>query len=198
MKTLFTLGAALTLLSACVPSVNPFYSSGDTLCDPRLLGEWREKGKADGTPTWFFETGEDKSYKLTVTEDKGKQGVFNAHLFKLQGELFLDILPSDCKFDPEQADLVGFALFPGHLLLRVSRVEPSLMLAFCDYDWVDHHLEENPAALAHHREGKRLLLTAGTPDLRRFVLAHLREGELFKPADEFVRTADSAVAPTKP
>ena len=72
------------------------------------------------------------------------------------------------------------------------------MLAFCDYDWVDQYLEENPGALAHHREAKRILLTADTRDLRRFVLEHLREGELFKPADEFVRTADSAVAPTKP
>jgi hypothetical protein len=42
--------------------------------------------------------------------------------------------------------------------------------------------------LAHHREGdERIVLTAGTRDLQRFVLKHLGEGELFQKPNEMVR-----------
>jgi hypothetical protein len=184
------MGMALALfcLTACVPSVNPFYTQRDLSFDSRLLGTWMDKSKPDQRETWQFEQEPDQqSYKLTFTEKEGKRGRFKARLFKLKDELFLDLVPAECEFAPDQADLVGWAVIPGHLIVRVPQLAPELKLAFPDYEWLSKHLEKNPGALAHRREENHLTLTASTPELQRFVLKHLREGELFQEPQTLAR-----------
>jgi hypothetical protein len=192
-----TLGAA-ALLCACIPSVNPFYTAEDVVFDPRLLGTWQEKDKKDDPEIWKFESTTNKTYKLAVTEKEGKQGQFDAHLFKLKQEYFLDLIPDDCEYATNQADLVAFSMFPGHLLVHVLQIEPELKLAFFDFDWLQKYLEKNPKALAHHREGDHLLLTAATRDLQKFVLKHLGEGELFDKPGVMVRQPNTVSAAARP
>ena len=120
-----------------------------------------------------------------VIDKEEKKGEMNARLFKLKDQLFLDLIPRDCEFASDQADIVAAAMFPGHLLMHVSQIEPSLRLAFCDYDWLAKFLEEHPDALASYKEDKRVLLTAQTKDLQAFVTKHL--DELFEKATEFER-----------
>jgi hypothetical protein len=186
IRNLISLAAASVLFAACTPSINPFYTENDLVVDARLAGEWIEKGKSE-VSAWKFEKSDDPAWKLTVTEKEGKQGEFKARLFKLKEQLFLDLTPSNCEYAPNQADLVAFAMFPGHLLVRVEKIEPALRLAFCNYDWLDKHLENHPGDLAHHKEDKRLVLTAGTRELQAFVLAHLAPGELFQEPGDFQR-----------
>ena len=187
-RHILALAAVTLLLSSCIPSVHPFYSEKDVVLDARLLGEWQAKGESDDPELWKFEQGEDKCYKLTVREKDGKQGQFAARLFKLRSEFFLDITPTECELAPDQAELVGASMFAGHLLIRVLWLEPELQLAYCDYEWLEKHLKAKLKALAHHREGdERIVLTASTRDLQRFVLKHLGEGELFQKPNEMVR-----------
>jgi len=186
--------ALFAILAGCIPSVHPFYTEKDLLFDARLVGEWHAKNESDDPQFWAFEQGEDKAYKLIVTEKEGKHGEFKAHLFKLKDNYFLDIVPSECRFDTNQADLVSFSLIAGHLLLRVPQLEPNLKLAFCDFEWLEKFLERNPKALAHHAEDKRIVLTADTPELQSFVLKHLAEDELFQKVGEMVRKSG---APSK-
>ncbi len=185
IKTLAAGGLMAALLTACIPSVNPFYTVKDVHFDPGLLGEWQQK--ADDKETWKFERGDDQNYKLTVTEKENKRGTCDAVLFKLKNELFLDIIPNDCNYAEQQAELVSASMFPGHLLARVSLSGSKLKLAFFDFDWLEKYLQAHPSALGHHAEAKRILLTAGTPELQRFVLQHLGEGELFQKYSEFAR-----------
>jgi len=195
-----TLGAA-ALLCSCIPSVNPFYTARDVVFDPRLPGTWQEKDQPDHPEVWQFESATNKMYRLTVTEKEDKQGKFDAHLFKLRQEYFLDLIPSDCDYATNQADLVAASMFPGHLLVHVSQLEPELKLAFFDFDWLQKYLEQNPKALAHHQEGDRIVLTAGTRDLQKFVLKHLGEGELFEKPGAMVRqtnTVSTAARPVSP
>jgi hypothetical protein len=199
--------AAVVLFGACIPSVNPFYTSKDVVFDTRLLGEWQEKGKPDDPEIWKFEKADDQSYKLTVVEKQGKEGRFDARLFKLKDECFLDIIPHDCKYEANQAGLIGASMFPGHLLMRVPQFEPELKLALFNFDWLQKFLEKNPKALAHHVEGRTgdehgcIVLTAETRDLQKFVLKHLGEGELFenKPGEMIRKTngIPAAVQPSK-
>jgi len=197
-RNLITLTAAAVLLCSCIPSVNPFYTDKDVVFDARLLGEWQEKDKSDNPDVWKFESATNKTYKLTVTEKEGKQGRFNAHLFQLKQEYFLDLIPDDCNYATNQADLVAASMYPGHLLVRVPQLEPELKLAFFDFDWLQKHLEKNPKALAHHKEGDHIVLTAGTRDLQRFVLKHLGKDELFVKPDEMIRRTNSVPAATPP
>src|ERR1043165_1084991 len=114
-RNLILITAAM-LLGACIPSLNPFYTDKDVVFDARLLGTWQEKEKTDEPQAWKFEESKDKAYKLTVTEKEGKQGEFEAHLFKLKENYFLDIIPTE--IGTNVADLITASLIPGHLLLR--------------------------------------------------------------------------------
>jgi len=181
------------LLAACIPSINPFYTDKDVVFEKKLLGEWQEKDNADEPQVWNFEEGNDKAYKLTVTEKEGKHGEFEAHLFKLKQEYFLDIIASE--IGTNVADLTKASLISGHLLLRISQFEPELKLAMTDVDWLDKYLKEHPKGLAHHRDDDRIFLTAETADLQSFVLKHLGEDELFGKPGEMVRKNKAAKEP---
>lgn len=164
-------GSAL-LFAACIPSIYPFYTGKDLVFDNRLLGEWYEKGKTNDAQIWNFDKAEANTYKLKVTEGPGKTGEFSAHLFKLQEAYFLDLIPTDCDC---QVSLVNASMVPGHLLARVIEFEPDLKLAFFDFDWLQKYLEENSDAVAHYEQKDRLVLTASSAELQRFVLKHLNE-----------------------
>jgi hypothetical protein len=64
---------------------------------------------------------------------------------------------------------------------------PDLKIAFSDFDWLEDYLEENPGALAHHTEEDRILLTASTKQLQRFVLKHVSGGRLFSEYGTLIR-----------
>jgi len=186
-RNLIAVAASALLLSACIPSVNPFYTDKDVVFDARLTGEWREKDSEQPT-VWKFEKSDDKAYKVTTTDKDGKRGEFNAHLFKLKQEYFLDLTPASCEYATNQAELVAAAMYPGHLLMRVAQLAPELKLAGCDYDWLKKQLENDPKALAFHTEEKdRFILTADTRALQRFLMKHLGEGELFEKPCVMVR-----------
>jgi|ERR1051325_827037 hypothetical protein len=191
-RNIFLLATA-ALLGACIPSLNPFYTQKDVAFESQLLGTWQEKEKRDEPQVWKFEEDKDKAYKLTVTEKEGKQGEFEAHLFKLKQEYFLDIVATE--IGTNVADLITASMIPGHLLFRVPQIEPELKLAGTDYDWLEKYLKEHPKALAHHLENDRITLTAETADLQSFILKHLGEGEFFGKPGEMVRKDKAAREP---
>lgn len=189
--TLILVGAAGILLAACIPSVNPFYAGKDIRFEPQLLGDWQAQDSASDPPRWRFESEDGKTYKVTVSDEGGRTGLFKATLFNLEDHAFLDLIPAKCDYATNQADLVAFSMFPGHLLFHVAQIAPALELAPFDFDWLEDFLTENPAALSHHRDGDRLLLTASTPELQGFVLKHLARGELFSDGDTLTRTSSN-------
>jgi hypothetical protein len=191
LKNLIVLTSTAALFCACFPSVNPFYQESDLVLDNRLIGEWREiNTNANEQPqVWKFEKSDDKGYKLLVTENDNKQGQFDAHLFKIKRECFLDIRPAEMTFATNQADLVAMCIYPGHLVFRIPQLEPRLKLAVFDFDWLGKYLDANPKSLACHKEKDGgILLTADTPALQKFLLKHLNDG-LFKTPAEMERVA---------
>jgi hypothetical protein len=186
MKKIFLpLIAVVALLAACVPSVNPFYTAKDVVSDPRLAGTWLEDEDKDSPTSWKFEAATNNAYTVTVTEEKGRTGKFEGHLFKLGKNLFLDITPTECEFATNQANIVGMAVIPGHLLLRVALEEKKLNLAFCNPEWIKKHLAANPKAVAHRIVDDGVILTAETAALQKFIQQHLGEDELFGKGGDF-------------
>jgi hypothetical protein len=191
MKTLkqigqcLMVGAAAAFLGACIPSVYPFYNEKDLQFDSALLGEWRENANSSDADAWKFEADGAKAYKLTITQKGKKTGTFSAHLFNMKEHQYLDLVPTDCKFAEEQADIVNASVFLGHLLACVSRSDRSMSVAFFDFDWLEKQLKENPRLIAHAHGEKQLLLTAGTRDLQRFVLKN--QARLFDKATELLK-----------
>jgi hypothetical protein len=170
-----------------VPSVNPFYTDKDVVTDARFAGTWSEAGKKDKPTTWTFTASTNNAYAVVLKDDDGKTGKFEGHLFKLGKELFLDVTPTECKFDEKQAGLVGCAVIPGHLLFRVKLADDKFSMAICNPDWINKFLKQNPTAIAHRMVDDGVILTAETAALQKFVLKHLGKDELFGEYGDYER-----------
>ena len=94
--------------------------------DKQIEGEWIN----EENETWKFEADKDNTaYTLKITQNDGKTGELKAKLFKLGKECFIDLLPNNCEFATNQADIINASVFPGHLLMRVSQFGPQLKIA---------------------------------------------------------------------
>ncbi len=169
---------ALCTVIGCIPtSINPLYTREDLVFDPALIGVWSSEG--DSKETWAFEKAGDTEYKLVYTENDGKTGHFEAHLLKLGDTRFLDLFPDESGI--EEMDRSGFYkvhLLRTHSFLKVTRIEPALQMAPLDLKWLREFLGKHPKAIRHHKTGQgddaQIVLTASTPELRKFVEKHLK------------------------
>ncbi|MCE9642262.1 MAG: hypothetical protein K8S22_19245 [Betaproteobacteria bacterium] len=192
MKTVskFFAIALLAVLGGCVFSLHAFYTAEDLLFAPELVGAWVTEDFAE---TWEFTPATDKSYKLVITESGGKWGTFAVRIFRIEGHLFLDLLPAAS--DMPQTEYYRDHLLPVHSAVRVLTIEPDLKLAIMDPSWFEKFIAENPAAIRHENglgwqlrkndavPQKRSILTANAQELQSFLIAHLdTRGAYFEPA----------------
>ena len=172
------LAVALCGLIGCIPtSINPLYTGQDLVFDPALIGVWR--GEGDSKETWAFEKAGDAEYKSIYTEGDGKIGRFEAHLLKLGNTRFLDFFPDESGIEEmNRSGFYKFHLLRTHSFLKVTQIEPALQMAPLDLKWLREFLGKNPEAIRHHKIGEgdetQIVLTASTPELRKFVEKHLK------------------------
>ncbi len=177
-KALFYFLAAL--MGGCVPvmSLHPLYSKDkhEVVFDKKLLGLWTEV--KDPNVTWHFKKGkldgEERSYELIVTDEKGKKGVFVVHLLKLDGKLFLDVFPAEfpCEEDSSKWPYNSFFFVPAHTFLKADSVEPKLELRLTDDEKLRKLLEEEPQAVKYEMVDKTPVLIASPKELQRFLKKH--------------------------
>jgi len=176
---------ALLLVGGCVlTSVYPYYMAKDVVFDAKLAGRWADADKPDKTDEfWEFSWVATNSAYTLVVHNGDKQTEFTARLFRLKQWTFIDALPT--------AECGEFV--PPHYLLKVMHFEPTLKLAALDYKWVDNLLDEKPGALRHLRVGEdektsgRLVLTANTAELQKFILKHVADTNAFPEVYNFSR-----------
>ena len=179
-------GVALLASGCLVTSVYPFYTSKDVQFEPALAGKWSDTNKK--TEHWQFEQQGDKQYKLTYSEGTNAS-TMQATCFKLKGESFLDLFTTqDTEIEPPP--------IPSHFLLRVVQLKPNLRLAPLDYDWLQKKLAAEPKALRHclippeaKPDDQRVVLTADTAELQKFVIANLNTRAAW--TNEIVLSRDS-------
>ena len=179
------LGALLVLGGCVLTSVYPYYTAKDVAFEPKLVGRWNDADHPGATNKfWEFVRQETNSaYTLTV-RDGDEEKAYRAHFFRLKEWTFIDATPKEGHDD----------FIPPHYLLKVSQVEPTLKMAVLDYKWVQERLEEKPGMLRHtwvekkpgQSEGGRLVLTADTADLQKFILKYAADTNAF--SDEVVLT----------
>jgi hypothetical protein len=185
-RYLIALAACAFILAGClVTSVYPFYTAKDVVFEPAITGSWTNS--SDAQEHWAFEVKETNHYQLTYA-NKDSTNVMQATLFKLHGNLFMDL------FNPEIKDDVQPPPIPVHFVMRMTQIKPTIKMAPMNYDWLVKLLDENPKALRHHLIGEekdkdknRLVLTADTPELQAFLVKHLGTAEAWKDESELVR-----------
>ena len=176
MKSIMTLpllSAAAVILAGCVvTSVYPFFGQNDVGFEPALLGHWTKVQHPE--ERWTFERGSGDGYRVFCVSG-GSTNTGQAHWFKLEGQTFLDFSASTWKEDIQPEPV------PSHLLVRVGQIAPSLKMANLKYDWLGELVAKNPKAIRHiliktgdKPEDRRVVLTADTAELQRFVIKHLK------------------------
>jgi hypothetical protein len=165
------MGAAAVLLAGCVvTSICPFYTAKDLVFEPALLGDWIAETNSAGNEVWRFDAAGDLAYRFTIIKPDSAT-VMEAHAFKLEGQLFLDVASLE----------KDYHVIPPHFLLKVNQTAPTLRMSELDHDWLKDLVTKKPDLIRHHfvkggdkPEEERVVLTADTQELQKFVLANLK------------------------
>ena len=191
-QTLIAGVIAISLLVGCVRSLHPIYTKSDVIFREDLIGTWKQ---ADQETTWQFtesmEDDRDRAYRLVLTDDKARSGVFLAHLVKLNDALFLDLYPVAPR--EESSDFYKFHFQRVHTFLRLELRGENLLLAMMNPYWLEQHLRDHPDAISHtmvtplghpptsddDNAFERLMLTASTDQLQGFLRKHADDEHAF-------------------
>jgi hypothetical protein len=95
-------------------------------------------------------------------------------VFKLHGQTFLDVTSVDW------TDAIQPEPVPSHFLAHVVQLTPTVKLVPMNYDWLKELVAKDPKAIRHvvvrngeKPENRRIVLTADTAELQRFIVKHL-------------------------
>jgi hypothetical protein len=178
LKIFVVFGIALAL-TACAPSLHPFFTDEDIVFNEALLGSWIN----DSGETCLFTKSGDNNYGLLFMD--GGPTRFEARLIDLGGATFLDLYPKPLS---KEIDLYPANLVPAHTLARVTISKDSIAIAMMDGDWLKRLSDQNQLDLAHERINDGMIaLTAPTRELRAFALKHADSKEAFGEAEVFHR-----------
>ncbi len=175
--------AALALMPGCiVRSIHPWFGKLDVTFESELLGGWVGVGEGSRL-AMTFGRGEGNTYIVQYLNEDGR-GVFVGTLGKIAGEFYLDFRPVE---PPQGID--GLLLFPTHSLARLELGRDRLSVAVLNYEGVKAAAKRDRFKDYRHiwHDEDEILFTAPAEDMRRFVVAHGRDSELFQQPLRLVR-----------
>ena len=202
MKTRLILSLVLItlLLPGClVKSLHPFYTEKDVIFKKELTGTWTDADSA----VWIIEqhmqsTGllsrkkPGKAYDITFTNRQGS-AKFLAHLFQLNGELYLDFSPDEVSCGN---DLAGFHMVGTHSLAKVWLTGGKIAISWYNEVWLADLFNKNLIRISHERvpydpdnnnpSAVQIILTASTSELQKFIIKYGSDPTAFgeaKPGD---------------
>jgi hypothetical protein len=170
LKIFVALGIA-SALTACAPSLHPFFTDSDVVFNEALLGVWID----DSGDACKFTKSDDSHYELLVIDENPVR--FEARLIELGGVTFLDLYPK-----PLGNEIYHYpeSFVPAHRLARVTIGKDSFSFAMMDGGWLKRLSDRNQLDLKHERlNGDMIALTASTQELQAFALKHANNEEAF-------------------
>jgi hypothetical protein len=191
----FGIISVLLVFVGCVPSLHELYTEETLVFDPSIAGQWQQKNE---DAVWEFKPDKkNKSYDLTIIEEKDKKSRLKAHLVNLNGKRFFDFYPGD-DVELDTGDWVKASLIPGHLFLRIDQTEPNLVLAAMNPDTINKLLEKKPELIKHEQihDGDSIVLTDKPKQLQAFVTAGLEIEDFF--GDPMILERAKPAEPNKP
>ena len=172
----------LTIFAGCiVTSIHPFYTEDVTIFNENLVGEWTGE---NGDGSLIFSQDGEKKYKLILKEEKDTLR-FEAHLIKLREHLFLDLYPLSSEKDDET--FWGLHFLPLHSIFFVKQIEPTLQLAPLGQQWLKNQIKNDSLCIAHEIVGDRIILTASSKDLQKFVTSHVQAEDVVDGMETYIR-----------
>jgi hypothetical protein len=154
-------------------SLHPLYTDKETIFDQRLLGDWMFE--SDPNTIVRFENVCNNSYEILLTEQGRTGAAFEAHLFKLDNKLYLDISPA--VLDANSAMMQNPLLLPVHMPMKIKTIDPNLQVQPLSLS--SKELENDPNFLKYATSNHFLVLTGSTIELQDFIKSHADDEKLF-------------------
>jgi hypothetical protein len=183
---------AVALQGCIVKSIHPFYKGADVIFKKEFISTWVE----DDGDKWKVNSFDDptgsakNAYEMHWLGKGDQDVVFIAHLFQLEGSLYLDVLPvSDGKSDTGGETLFNLHLLPTHSIAKVNKFsEDEVQIKWFNEDWLRTLFEQNRIRISHEtivddKDSKLYVLTAGTEELQRFIIKYGNEDQAFDNSD---------------
>jgi hypothetical protein len=165
------------LLSACILSLQPLYTDADVAFDAALLGTWKP---ADAATSWTCTKSERGAYRVVFVDERGRKGDFSMHLVAIGAERFLDLFPVEASGSRQNA-FYGDHWIPAHTFVRLLAVGANLEMELLDEERLRKLLAERPRTIAHETVGGRIVITASTAELQRFLVEQAGTPGAFRP-----------------
>ena len=159
-RRVFTLLAISLLLCGCgdLLSLHGLYTSGGTLLEPALEGQWIN----DTDRLTVSREGTVYQVSLQPLRNPSHESKFELRIVDINGTRFADIIPDE-----------GF----GHMFLKVQLSVGQLRVAFFDSDWLRQRIPHEDADETGGK--KQAVWTARTPELRKVVEKYASEPRAF-------------------
>lgn len=177
LKILAVLGILLFVSGCVVSSLHPLFTEKDLVFDKALLGTWTAAGEDD---TLTFEDGGEKTYDLIYTAE-GPKVRYKAYLVQLGKFRFLEIYPEISE------DYDAYHFIPAHTFWKIWLDDGILHINGLAHDWLKKMIEQKKIEISHELLDDRIILTASTDELQKFVLKYAEDTSAFSIAEEFHR-----------
>ena len=176
--------ALAALMAGCAPSLHPLYTVKDVVFDRSLVGVWVSDDGDGHKDTWTLTKSGGNGYSM-VSADDGEPARFEATLLRLNGQLYMDILPAEA---PVDNDLYRSVLIRAHTFAKISLEDDVLSMALMDPESLKRLTEGKSSILPQAKlEDGGVLITASTKELQEFVSEHSDDGTLFGEMERFQR-----------
>jgi hypothetical protein len=174
-----------TFLQGCiVKSVHPFFKESDIVYKKSLEGSWTDQDNN----RWSIHANPFKqnSYELHYSQ-KGREVSLLGHLFSLNGQLYLDMMP--LQDNSEEMLVFDMHLVPTHSIAKVAELDDHhVVIRWFNEEWLRKMFVENRIKISHEmimdenptsKDDGMYLLTASTDELQKFVVKYGRSEEAF-------------------
>lgn len=187
MKTrsiLLVVCLAVLTQGCLVRSLHPFFKTSDVVFREELLASWTD----DEGASWRMERkAGTNAYELHWLNHGDRNVAFTAHLFNLDGQLYLDCFPQETDEKEPTMELFNDHLMPIHTIARVelSNNNNYLVIKWFNEEWLHKMLKENRIMISNEvvteagEDEGIYVLTASTSELQKFIMKYGQEPEAF-------------------
>jgi hypothetical protein len=182
VKAILILAGVLLTAGCIVVSLNPLYDSEkDLVFDPALVGTW---GENNGKDSMTFIAHGDKRYECTYTVDSIPNN-FEVNLVQLGKYRFLDFYPTPLEKEPAEMNGVYlFHLVPTHSISKLWIENDQLYISTLNLDWLKNQIAQKKIKIGHKQLDDRMVLTASTKELQKFILKYANDTAAFEKPDK--------------
>lgn len=198
-KVLIYMVVLVVVTSSCtVQSLHPLYEEETAIKMPALEGDWVD---GDGlvwnlsTPNRDENNGihknmSKKMYRLAVAPE-GEAVDVDVFLVQLGGSYFMDLFPAHNFEEKIENKVLTGTVLPVHVFSKFRLSGDTLFLNQFETDWLDKLIKNNQIRISHERikmhDLERIVLTASTRDLQKFVTKYHDTEEAFSKTDTLYR-----------